>query len=279
MNYKNILSKTSENTALAIICFSIVLLHISTYSQKKINLSDQPLKIHVFGESHSWFSFTNGASGLTPESSFSYTYNKKTLFNAKFYIHWLGPITMHRIGRDGFSSSNVTENDIVIFVFGETDVRCHIGKQRDEYKRSLDEVIMTLSTNYINAIKGYKNSYKNITCCICQVIPPTNACYNPQFPFYGSLEDRAFITQQLNKSLEKMCLSNDLLFLDCYGPFTSKEGTLIYELSDGCVHLKTSTNSPVKEKVLDIIIESAINKTILQCEPDFRLTSDNGPAS
>jgi hypothetical protein len=71
--------------------------------------------IHVFGDSHvSEFSNIPGC-----------------------LLHYVGPITMHRIGRDGLNfldmtSYGVQENEVAIFVFGEIDCRCHIGKQRDK---------------------------------------------------------------------------------------------------------------------------------------------------
>ena len=220
-------------------------------------------RIHTFGDSHSWFAFTNGASSLAQESSFAYTFKKNNVaIDSQIFTHWLGPVTMHRIGRDGFSSGHVIENDIVVFVFGEIDVRCHIGKQRDEHARTLDEIITTLCTNYIKAINNFKCSFKKITCFVCQVMPPTNACYNPSFPFYGSLEDRAFITKTLNKKLQATCIENDLLFLDCFDPFTSKDGTLITELSDNCVHIRPIANSPVKEKLFDVILEATLTRVI-----------------
>ena len=58
----------------------------------------------------------------------------------------MGHVTMHRIGRDSLSYFNikdysVQENVYVVFVFGEIDVRCHIGRIADQKFLKLDDVI------------------------------------------------------------------------------------------------------------------------------------------
>src|SRR5579872_2784969 len=69
-------------------------------------------------------------------------------------IKWTGPTTMHRIGRDGLSfldlrMKEIEEGATIVFVYGEIDVRCHIGKQRDLFGRKQDEIIDSLARNYL----------------------------------------------------------------------------------------------------------------------------------
>ena len=94
--------------------------------------------IHVFGDSHANWGFSNFGKH-------HYDYNYNTL-NIPFSVHWIINKTMHGIGKDGLrvlniASYNMQENDIAVFVFGEIDARCHIGKQRDEQHRDVDQII------------------------------------------------------------------------------------------------------------------------------------------
>ena len=91
--------------------------------------------INVFGDSHGSFMFSNERTQIprNERSVFSYTDGKKT-HKIPFSINWFGSKTMHSIGRDGLMALNlknfgVSEGDVAVFVFGEVDARCHVGKQ------------------------------------------------------------------------------------------------------------------------------------------------------
>ena len=122
--------------------------------------------IHIFGDSHS--------------SIYKYL--------PEITVHNVGPVTMHRVGRDGvrsatrrcgpqtkvgqerelalgvqlcaasdrngsaFQKHGIKNGDFVVFVFGEIDVRNHIGKQIDSLNRNEDEVLKTLAVNYLQKI-------------------------------------------------------------------------------------------------------------------------------
>lgn len=140
--------------------------------------------IHVVGDSHAVFCFTGKKSGNIND----FSYKDHTV---QFSINWLGPITMHRIGRDGLSFLNITqfnviENDIMIFVFGEIDVRCHIGKQRDFGGRNMDEILQCLVKNYCETIIKNRSLYQTVHCVVVNVVPPSDNGFNPEFPHYGT---------------------------------------------------------------------------------------------
>ena len=122
--------------------------------------------IHVIGDSHS----------------------RELMFIPGCLIHYIGSVTMHRVGRDGIAGLNlkgfgVNDYDVVVFAFGEIDVRCHMGKQRDQFNRNEDEVINTLAANFLCTILQNKLEYKNLTCVVYSVTPPTDQTYNPTWPF------------------------------------------------------------------------------------------------
>ena len=135
-------------------------------------------------------------------------------------------------------------------------MRCHIGRQRDLYKRTLEEIIETLVNLYLNSILSVRNKNTEVTYILFNVIPPTDECFNPNFPFYGSLEERAQITKLINSSLKKACDKNGLLFLDVYSFYATPQGTLNKELSDNCVHILN--NKKVKQELL-LLLTDKIN--------------------
>ena len=166
--------------------------------------------------------------------------------------HHIGPITMHRVGRDGIAALDfrvyqVQENDIVILSFGEIDVRCHIGKQRDLKNRELEEVIDTLLYQYLQTVRQCRSFYENIEVILYTVTPPTDQIDNPEFPKYGSIEDRIFISKLFNRKLEKMCSSNGLKLLDVYDDYADETGALNVILSDANVHI--SENRALRERL------------------------------
>jgi hypothetical protein len=190
-------------------------------------------KVYIIGDSHS-LEFTNFKNSA---------------------IHHIGPTTMHRIGRDGlsildFRTFNVQENDVVVLTFGEIDVRCHIGKQRDG-GRDLDEVIDTLLKNYFQTILINKSFYQNLTVLVYTVTPPTDQRINPEFMIYGSIADRVHITKKLNQKLIKMASEYGIDAIDVFDQFADAEGKLVPELSDRCVHISPKCNQPVLDALAD----------------------------
>lgn len=194
--------------------------------------------IHVFGDSHT------GAFTIIPGC----------------VKRWLGSITMHRVGRDKLNFLNlmdqsVFDDQIAVFVFGEIDVRMHIGKQRDETKRELDEIIDILATNYINTILLNRSLYNNLLCIVYSVTPPTEFTIPnaKQSFFYGTLEDRVIITKKLNQKLSELCAKNDIPFLDVYEDYANPDGTLNVSLSDGSVHINGNYCRPIGVKLHQIL--------------------------
>lgn len=171
-------------------------------------------------------------------------------------IHWVGPVTMHRIGRDGLDgfdlSSQLQEAEAVVLVFGEIDVRCHIGKQVDRAQRSCEEAIDTLARNYIRTILKNRERYQNLW-IVYSVTPPIDHPSTPEFPFYGSLQQRAEYAELLNAKLDELCWLENIPFLDTYNFYALEDDTLDPSMSDGNVHINHIYNQPIRE-ALDAIL-------------------------
>jgi len=202
--------------------------------------------------SYGKFSFANQAIYVFGDS---HTCPFSNYLNAKIYT---GPWTMHRAGRDSLAwldieNKGVENDDLVILSFGEIDVRCHIGKQRDQYRRDLDEILQKLVANYIAAIREIRKKYKNLNCAILSITPPTEQAFNAGWPYYGSLKDRVAITKKLNALLAHEAIKNDIFFLDVYSLYANSEGYLSVELSDGNVHVGSAYYGPILKKVDSLI--------------------------
>jgi hypothetical protein len=247
--------------------FVFIILFISHYSIVSKT-------IHILGDSHAPFCFREGLilsiNFLQKMERFELpvTIYKRDL-KIPFIIHWLGPITMHRVGRDGLQflnvkNFNVQENDIVVFVFGEIDVRCHIGKQRDIKKRKLKEIIDILATKYIETIKENQKQFDELTCVICCIIPPIDGLgrNNPEYPFYGELSDRITIARCLNKKLQELCIKNNLLFLDFYDLYADFQGSLNVLFADPIIHIDSIYNRAIKQKLIELVADHFIQLTI-----------------
>lgn len=193
--------------------------------KKEYKISFQ--KIHIIGDSHA-FSFQNIENCV---------------------IHHLGPVTMHRIGRDGINIKDydVNENDYVVFFFGEIDVRCHIGIQRDKHKRDIEEITNTLANKFVLSILKNQEQFENIHFIIYSVVPPTNAHYNPTFPFYGTLEDRIIIAKKLNSVLKNLCKLNKIGFIDIYNHYSLQNGEMNPSMSEDAVHIHFNCNNEIKK--------------------------------
>jgi hypothetical protein len=207
------------------------------YANEIANPNPGPSEIHVFGDSHSFFCFDK-IDGIK--------------------VHWLGPRTMHRVGREGLLGLNsitfgVQNNDICIFVFGEIDVRCHVGKQRDIYHRSEDEILKELVQQYVNTIIENRKLFQTLHCVIFAVIPPSDNGYNPDYPFYGTLEERVRLTKTLNQYLKDVARESGIYVLDVYENYATSSGSLNPEMSDGQVHINQNCNGPVKEELAKLL--------------------------
>ncbi len=150
-------------------------------------------------------------------------------------------------------SFGVQAGQYVVYVFGEIDVRTHIGRIRDKTGQGLDEILDDLVKYYIDLIVTNQQESQCLS-IIAAIVPPSNIIENPDFPFYGSLEDRIMIQQQLNTKLKLACQQHNLLYLDCNSNFTNPDGTLCYDMSDGHVHLHPKCNIIVGQELYRLIL-------------------------
>lgn len=195
--------------------------------------------VYVFGDSHADFLF----SGI-----------------ARCRVYSMGPMTMHRVGRDGLDAVDVVryevpDNTHVVLVFGEIDLRSHVLRQRDERGRDLDEIIETLCTRYMQTAFLNKLRLRGGKLVVLSVVPPTVSPENPDFPFIGPIGDRIGATKLVNTRLAELCALNDIVYLDMHKYFCSRNGLLLRSISDGIVHVRREYSDIVEyelERCLDL---------------------------
>ncbi len=165
---------------------------------------------------------------------------------------------MHAAGRDGlallnFKEQGVQEHDVAVCAFGETDVRAHICKQRDQNGRDEDEIIATLVTNYLETIRLNCMEYdNNVYCIVVGVIPPTKS---PGVHYFGPPKDHVRISKKLNKMLQNGCDRLGVGFLGVYDFFAGPDGFRKPGLTPDSVHIHMKHNRVVKEALAELILE------------------------
>jgi hypothetical protein len=192
----------------------------------------------VFGDSHSDFCF-----GGIPRCK----------------VHWLGPMTMHRVGRDGLAALDVrqfgaTAQHHLVFIFGEIDIRAHVTAQRDSHGRELTEVVRTLCDSYVETVAQNRVNTGALSATICSVPPPMVCENNAEVPFNSSLPERIAITRGTNQILREQCQLRGLHFLDLYRYFCSPAGHMVRGFSDQVVHIRREFCEIVEYELESVLI-------------------------
>ena len=205
------------------------------------------MKIHTFGDSHSYFAWKD----ILPKGLKRLIFKYRRFCNSNEFIdirtHRLGPVLCYSFGRDVFSKCDISlkkykvlDGDIVVFAFGEIDCRCHINKyDSNSYVSLIDQIVK----NYIIAIKRnvQKCNAKLHAVCIFNIPPPASrdkTNENPNYPFLGDDETRKSYHLYFNTKLLEEAKNNGYKFIDVYEQYSDNNGYLSEKYSDGKVHIK-----------------------------------------
>jgi len=184
--------------------------------------------LNIYGDSHALLSFQN------------YKIHHRNLFE-------FGK-TMYSLGRDkqitNFYKTQLDKDTLYCFMYGEVDVRAHIGKQV-YYGKHHEQVCKELISAYFRTIKQQITEYKAII--IIAIPPPVDPkdhihIHNPPIPFIGTNSDRIIYTNYMNELLKSHCLEYNYIFLNPYSYYTREDGCLNYLLSDQCLHIGKNTH-------------------------------------
>lgn len=190
-----------------------------------------PKTIHAVGDSHA--GMFGGIQGIV------------TFKNLGF--------TMYRIGRDGLPKNlPYNGNNLVVFCFGEIDIRCHVKPQSEKQGKSPEEVIDDLVSYYFKSIEK-KQKEVGFECYVSSVTPPAYKATgneNKQYPFIGPDEERSYYTKYINSIIKQKCEEMSYSYLNIYDLYSDGNGMLIYKLSDKHVHIKD--NNGIKDLLLSL---------------------------
>lgn len=211
--------------------------------------------IHVFGDSHAWHCFIDSKKSET----FLYPFVHNTVLKQMpFCIHWLGSIPMKQFAQEktkvlDICNYGVTDDDIVIFVFGEIDVRYHIGPRVFKTRKSIDEVVDELVHGYFEAIKRSIANYNNLVVVVMGVLPTRNLKSINLSEKCAPLIHRIAYTNCLNSHLKKWCNCANFYFLDVFDLYAIQGGLLNAKYADETVHINYRYNGPIKERLMKLV--------------------------
>ena len=235
-----------------------------------MDITETSYNIHIFGDSHSRI------------------YSSYYLSNYLCNVYYVGPITMHRVGRDNLtidqlkhlskenykeylptckpeykhmsypSDDKIKENDVVIFVFGEIDIRNHYAKQIQK-GRNQSEIINSLVNGYIECILSNRNKHNNVKFGIQSVNPPVDEKNLKEsikeYPIQGTIQERIQATLEINKILNQKCKEHNLLFIDTVTYYQNDESLFpVNGLCDGAVPFEMDTR--IKDNNVHVHIDN-----------------------
>lgn len=182
--------------------------------------------IHIYGDSHACASFNN-----------------LKVSHRNLFKHGS---TMFKIGRDNsiinFLPSHCSKDRIFIFVYGEVDSRCHVGKQV-HYGRHHLTVCRELVEAYFRTIHNLITEYKAIIIVAVSPVVDQNDhdrkdhVHDPPIPFFGTNQARVIYTDEINRLLKEYCIKYSYHYFNPYDFYKRSDGCLNYTMSDKCLHI------------------------------------------
>ena len=104
----------------------------------------------------------------------------------------------------------------ILLVYGEIDVRSHIGKQAFIQKRQEKELTEECADRYFRVIMEIKKMGFNVG--VWGVHPSNDLDSSPEnpYPAYGTCEQRNVITRLFNNCMDTLCMNNDIIFVSIF---------------------------------------------------------------
>jgi len=185
--------------------------------------------LHVIGDSHAMLTFRKIPNVIT---------------------HHLGAITLKRIGYledhlllDKIKEIDLKSEDILLFCFGEIDIRCYVKPLLLHRKTlTLESLLESWITPYIYRLETINigKTKKGIM----SVVPPSTIREDNlskwninKWPVGGTDKERALYTQKINEMLYLACEKKRWLYFDVYSRYKDESGMLPVEKTDGTMHI------------------------------------------
>jgi len=163
-------------------------------------------------------------------------------------IRYLAGLTIQRVGymaddtiRKEIEKINPTNGDVLIFSFGEIDVRTVLHPILEHRSTvNLYSILSAWVDRYCDCLKSLQVNGAKI--CALSVMPPitSNQLKATEWFLNGSDKERAKYTIAINDILRQACIRNGWLFIDIYSLYADADGMLPVNMSDGTVHIGTN---------------------------------------
>jgi hypothetical protein len=177
--------------------------------------------IHCIGDSHS--AVFSGEENMQPIWPIPAA-NKLPYFRS----YRIGPATAYQLENKipiiNEIIKDISENDKVMFCFGEVDIRAHLLKQSIEQNKPIENIIDECVNRYFDVIKTYKNNGVDI------IIWGPIASWNANHPYtggpsYGSNIERNEITKYFTEKLETLAKVEDIPLITIFYDMLNEDGT------------------------------------------------------
>jgi hypothetical protein len=178
------------------------------------------MAVHIFGDSHSHYLFSRVAN---------------------VSVHWLGSYTMHRVARDGLvflDGCGLTTDDVVVLVFGEIDIRCHLVPLAKHSGTTIEEMACNLADRYARSLTDAMSKRPGLRFAILEPPPPLHPLReNPEIPVRGSDADRVSARIALSRRLKEHALKSGFIFVTFPAVYENAQGMMRLIISDGAAHI------------------------------------------
>ena len=218
--------------------------------------------IHCIGDSHA--SFFSGYDRIQDE------YPARSENKYPFFISYrLGAVLAYSLCKLGTKekgrekllelTDQLEKGSVLLLCFGEIDCRVHLLKQAQLQQKKIEDTVTDCVHKYISVIEELRA--KGFTVCIWNVIPSSEA-YNPEYPAFGTIQERNKVTKLFNLLLKDYTDKNGLPFISIFsnlideGMMTKKkylfDGVHLGQLAMPFVLQRMKKNSQLSGWVSDI---------------------------
>lgn len=164
-------------------------------------------------------------------------------------------VTMHSFYPNHIQSIKAKKEDVVVFVYGEIDLRMRIGEQVQK-GRDANEIIDTLIAKYISNIKELVRDDGPETVIIMHPVP---AFYkigpdNPDFTTFGTLNERLIYHRMLCSKLSTLATENNFHTLSINDVVQLPGGEFMPSMADRWfVHLDSTYAAIIETKLINFL--------------------------
>ena len=177
--------------------------------------------ITVFGNSHAWF-FTG-----RDETCGKRIADDVAVGDGPFSVHPLGPATAYSFSTKHLkevqrilSKHDVPKQSRVIIVLGEVDCRWHIPKKVYGEGGDAWEEVCKVADRYAHGLRILAKDYQVIA---MGVHPPVVEGHDPDYPRWGTLQNRRTITEMFNGRLSDVSGAFRAAFFNLYWYLRDKD--------------------------------------------------------